>query len=130
VGWDWLGLNLADGGALTLFRVRDAQGGNVWAGGSHRSAKGVVRVLAPGDVRWAGGGWWRSPRSGTRWPVRPQVAWRGPAGWVAVPVQPLMPDQELDSRAGGGPLYWEGAVTVPGGRGYLEMTGYGEAIKL
>jgi len=40
-----------------------------------------------------------------------------------------MDDQELDARASTGTLYWEGAVRVagvgaPGGRGYLELTGY------
>lgn len=130
VGWDWLGLNLDDGGALTLFRVRDAAGGAVWAGGSLRDAAGKLTVLAPDDVRWQAAGWWQSPRSRARWPVRPQVDYRIAGQWRRIAVTPLMPDQELDSRAGGGPLYWEGAVTVPGGRGYLELTGYGAPLKM
>ncbi|WP_083748557.1 carotenoid 1,2-hydratase, partial [Pelomonas sp. KK5] len=36
VGWDWAGLNLDDGGALTLFRLRRADGSQHWAGGSWR----------------------------------------------------------------------------------------------
>ncbi len=28
------------------------------------------------------------------------------------------------------PVYWEGAVTTPGGRGYLELTGYAGALTL
>jgi predicted secreted hydrolase len=44
-----------------------------------------------------------------------------------------MDDQELDSRRSTGTLYWEGAVRVLDdgreiGRGYLEMTGYGDRI--
>jgi predicted secreted hydrolase len=27
-------------------------------------------------------------------------------------------------------VYWEGAVRVPGGRGYLELVGYGAKIGL
>ncbi|WP_353217987.1 carotenoid 1,2-hydratase [Sandarakinorhabdus sp.] len=130
VGWDWLGLNLDDGAALTLFRVRDAAGAAVWAGGSHRDAAGRIHVLAPADVRWQAAGWWQSPRSKARWPVRPMVAYRVGGRWQQIAVTPLMPDQELDSRMGGGPLYWEGAVTVPGGRGYLELTGYGAPLKM
>jgi len=47
----------------------------------------------------------------------------------------LIDDQELDTRAGIGVLYWEGAVRASEagravGRGYLELTGYGKAIKL
>ncbi|WP_164156683.1 lipocalin-like domain-containing protein [Sandarakinorhabdus rubra] len=130
VGWDWLGLNLDGGGALTLFRVRDGKGGALWAGGSHRAADGRLTVLGREDVRWQDAGWWESPRSKARWPVRPQVEYRVGGRWQRIAVTPLMPDQELDSRAAGGPLYWEGAVTVPGGRGYLELTGYGLPLRM
>lgn len=129
-GWDWLGLNMDDGAALTLFRVRGKGRAPVWAGGSWRSPAGTVTVLQPGDVRFLPGRAWRSPRTGTLWPVAPVVEVRLPTGWRRLAVNPLMPDQELDSRAGGGPVYWEGAVTVPGGRGYLELTGYAGALKL
>ncbi len=130
VGWDWLGLNLDDGGALTLFRVRDRQGQAVWAGGSHRDARGKTVVFQPDEVDWRAAGWWRSPRSGARWPVGPQVRYRLNNQWQRIEIKPLMPDQELDSRTGGGPLYWEGAVTVPGGRGYLELTGYAAPLRM
>jgi predicted secreted hydrolase len=136
VGWDWLGLNMDDGSALTLFRVRDGKGGAVWAGGSHRDAGGRLVVLGREDVRWEAGGWWQSPRSQARWPVRPVVEYRADGRWRRITVAPLMQDQELDSRSGGGPLYWEGAVRVApdggraGGRGYLELTGYGAPLKM
>jgi predicted secreted hydrolase len=130
VGWDWLGLNLDDGGALTLFRVRDARARALWAGGSHRDKAGRLSVFKPEDVRWQAGGWWQSPRSKARWPVRPVVEYRLAGRWQRVAITPLMADQELDSRAAGGPLYWEGAVSVPGGRGYLELTGYGAPLRM
>ena len=46
-----------------------------------------------------------------------------------------MDDQELDSRASVGTIYWEGAVRAmlearAVGRGYLELTGYGGALKI
>ena len=46
-----------------------------------------------------------------------------------------MDDQELDSRRSTGDIYWEGAIRVSEddrdiGRGYLEMTGYGERIRI
>jgi predicted secreted hydrolase len=130
VGWDWLGLNMDDGSAVTLFRMRDGKGGALWAGGSHRSKAGVLTVLKPEDVRWQAGGWWQSPRSNARWPVRPMVALRVGGAWRELPVVPMMADQELDSRMSGGPVYWEGAVTVPGGRGYLELTGYAAPLRM
>lgn len=128
VGWDWLGLNMDDGRAITLFRMRDAAGGALWAGGSVRSRDGRLTNLAPADVRWQAGGWWQSPRTAARWPVRPRVEYRLDGRWHALDVAPMMADQELDSRTSGGPVYWEGAVRVGGsagaGRGYLELTGY------
>ena len=51
-----------------------------------------------------------------------------------VTLDPLLDDQELDSRASVGTVYWEGAVRALAGgrevgRGYLELTGYGGALK-
>jgi predicted secreted hydrolase len=52
-----------------------------------------------------------------------------------VRLEPLMDDQELDSRASTGTIYWEGAVRAfkektEVGRGYLELTGYWKPMKL
>ncbi len=47
-GWDWTGINLADGGALMAFRMRDKAGGALWAGGALRSADGRVRIVRAG----------------------------------------------------------------------------------
>ena len=46
-----------------------------------------------------------------------------------------MDDQENDARSSAGTVYWEGAVTASEdgrriGRGYLELTGYGERLRL
>ena len=47
-----------------------------------------------------------------------------------------MDDQENDARGSVGILYWEGAAEATDnagnvlGRGYLELTGYGEPVKL
>jgi predicted secreted hydrolase len=129
-GWDWLGLNMEDGSSLTVFRMRHKQGHQLWAGGSHRSASGQLTILKPSDVRFLTPKVWRSPRTGATYPVAPILELTLPTGRVRLPVTPLMPDQELDSRKGGGPVYWEGAVRVPGGRGYLEMTGYLSPLKM
>ncbi len=37
-GWDWVGLNLDDGGALMLFQMRDARDGELWAAAKWRAA--------------------------------------------------------------------------------------------
>ncbi|MND07008.1 Hydroxyneurosporene synthase (CrtC) [compost metagenome] len=58
------------------------------------------------------------------------LAVRLPTGERQWTIKPLFDDQELDSRAGGGPVYWEGAAQIEGGRGYLELTGYFRPLKL
>jgi len=51
-------------------------------------------------------------------------------------VRALQDDQELDSRASTGTIYWEGlSLLLDGagrriGRGYLEMTGYAARLVL
>jgi predicted secreted hydrolase len=57
------------------------------------------------------------------------------AGPLALELEPLMDDQELDARASTGTVYWEGAVSAKeggkvAGRGYLELTGYWKPLKL
>ncbi|QCP50405.1 lipocalin family protein [Trinickia violacea] len=96
--------------------------------------------------------WWRSPHTGARYPV----AMRVDAAGAYLTLVPLMDDQEFDSRASTGAVYWEGAVTAlrpatdahaasalaePGssgaasaaqklGRGYLELTEYFQRLDL
>lgn len=130
VGWDWVGLNLDDGSALTAFQVRDKQGDALWTGGSLRRQDGSVVHFAPGAVTLAQGRRWRSPRTGASYPVERDLTVILPEGRRRWPLKPLFDDQELDSRAAGGPIYWEGAVSAPGGRGYLELTGYAQPMKL
>jgi len=124
-GWDWAGINLSDGGALMAFRMRARDGTTIWAGGSLRRTNGELTIFAPGDVDFEPRRQWRSPRTGVVYPVAMRVR----AGKLVIELDPLMDDQELDSRASTGVIYWEGAVRAisggnPAGRGYLELTGY------
>jgi predicted secreted hydrolase len=130
VGWDWAGINLPDGAALTAFQVRDAAGNPVWAGGSWRRADGRLTTLGPGDVTFQALRRWRSPRTKALYPVEQAITVRLPEGERTLTLKPLFDDQELDSRAGGGPVYWEGAVSDGAARGYLELTGYFEKLSL
>jgi predicted secreted hydrolase len=131
VGWDWIGVNLADGSALMAFRMRGKDGDTVWAGGTLRAADGSVKTLSPADVRFAPRREWRSPRSGTAYPVACTVR----AGELEIEIEPLFDDQEHDTRASTGTIYWEGAVRAlragrPVGLGYLELTGYWRQVAL
>lgn len=132
VGWDWIGINLDDGGALTAFRLRRADGSSLYAGGSHRSATGALRVFASDELRFVPQRRWRSAASGATYPVEWSI--ETPAGRHRI--HALLDAQELDSRAGTGAVYWEGlsdlldAGGARVGRGYLEMTGYAGTLRI
>ena len=128
VGWDWIGMHLDDGRSLMAFQLRGADGRATSAGGGLRAADGrVLRVYRPSDLKFEPLESWVSPRTGARYPLR----WRlhTPEGrWL---IRALVNDQEMDSRASLGTVYWEGlsaledeTTGIRQGLGYLEMTGY------
>jgi predicted secreted hydrolase len=125
-GWDWLGVNLHNGSALTLFQLRRVDGSRLWAGGSFRSADGTLRHFTPEEVemqplrRWQG--------YPVEWRLRcPAGEWRLAAFFDA---------QEVDARRSTGMAYWEGAARLTdgsgqaAGAGYLELTGYRQPMSL
>jgi predicted secreted hydrolase len=131
VGWDWIGINLRDGGALMAFQIRGGDGTARWSGGSLRSAGGQLQILGREDVAFTPRRRWRSPRTGIDYPV----VWQVRAGARRLTLEPLLDDQENDTRLSTGAIYWEGAVRAlengaDVGRGYLELTGYGEKLRL
>ena len=121
VGWDWIGVDLDDGAALMAFRIRGPQGEQRWAGGTLRGSDGRVQVLEPADVEFHAGRQWTSPRTRIAYPVQ----WRVRAGTREFELEPLLDDQENDTRLSTGAIYWEGAVRAYeqhrlAGRGYLD----------
>jgi len=129
-GWDWCGINLENGGALMAFRIRKKGGGVVWAGGTVKTGNGTTK-FTPAQITFEPLRTWRSPRTSVEYPVAMRLA----AGSDSWDLEPLMNDQELDSRASTGTIYWEGAVrAVQGGkeagRGYLELTGYWKPLEM
>ncbi|HAT29361.1 MAG TPA: carotenoid 1,2-hydratase [Janthinobacterium sp.] len=130
-GWNWVGANLDDGGALMAFQIRDKTGGKLWAHATWRDGAGKVTQYAPEQVDFTPRALWRSPRTNAEYPVAAQLR-TGATSWG---ITPLQDDQELDSRRSTGAVYWEGAVSisrdgVAAGRAYLEMTGYDRNMKL
>jgi predicted secreted hydrolase len=129
-GWDWVGLNLDDGGALMAFRIRDAAGKSVWSAGTLQPPHGSAKYFGAAEVAFEGLSSWTSPRTKAAYPVKMNVR-LGADIWQ---VDATMPDQELDSRQSTGAVYWEGAVNVSkdgkrAGSGYLELTGYADKLK-
>jgi predicted secreted hydrolase len=130
-GWNWVGANLDDGSALMAFQIRSKTGEPIWAHALLRDRSGELSHFGPRDVKFQPVRQWRSPRTGASYPVATRIV-TGPISWT---LDPLLDDQELDSRLSTGAIYWEGAVTITrdgqrAGRGYLEMTGYAKALKL
>ena len=141
VGWDWIGINLFDGSALTAFQLRRADGRALWAGGSLRGFTGVGAQGVPGlssrsfaaeEVQFDPGRRWRSAATNASYAIEWKV--RTPAGLHTV--RALLDAQELAGGGGTGAVYWEGLVELldDGGRrvglGYLEMTGYAAPLKM
>ena len=134
VGWDWIGMNLLDGSALTAFRLRDKSGKALWDGGSfrHPSMGARPQVFSPGEVVFQPVRFWTSALTRARYPVEWIV--RTPADFYTVKAS--IDNQELDSRASTGAIYWEGLSELFDsnaklvGRGYLEMTGYASPLRL
>jgi predicted secreted hydrolase len=131
VGWDWLGANLFDGSALMAFKVRGRDGHAIWAHAAMRDRDGHVTTFAPNEVEFTPRRTWRSPRTNTPYPVAMTVR----TGALTWQLDPLMDDQELDSRQSTGAVYWEGAARVSRygaelGRAYLELTGYAGALRM
>ncbi len=126
VGWDWLGINLADGGALMAFRIRDAAGATAFAHATLRDAAGRTQLWSGADVQFKPLRKWRSAR-GTEYPVEIELRF----GSNIIRTKPVIDDQELSTRRPAPVTYWEGLVQVEGtltGGGYLELTGYAGKI--
>ena len=132
VGWDWIGINLFDGGALTAFQLRDANGRSFWGGGSLRAPDGGYFAFTPNAAKFSPERTWKSSLSQAVYPV--EWILRMPTEFYYV--RAVINNQELDSRASTGAIYWEGLSDLFAGsgrhvgRGYLEMTGYAKPLKM
>jgi predicted secreted hydrolase len=132
VGWDWIGMNLHDGSALTAFRLRRQDGSPLWDGGSFRSPQAGLYTFSQGEAVFSPQRRWTSPVSQASYPVEWIV--RTPAD--SYTVRSVIDNQELDSRSSTGAIYWEGLSDLIDsngrnvGRGYLEMTGYARPLRM
>ncbi len=134
-GWDWLGMNLADGSALTAFQIRrrdDPKNERPLHAYASLRGRNTARIqtFSADEIRWHPLAQWHSARTGADWPVAQQIR----IGARIFTTKPLFDDQELDSRAVNGIAYWEGASQLledrqPIGRGYLELTGYAAPMR-
>jgi predicted secreted hydrolase len=129
-GWDWFAVNLDDGTDLTVSLVRAADGSYPLIYGTLVDAAGRTRHLGASDLAWEVTDEWTSPATGATYPAGWTI--RVPAEDLEIRLTPTVAQQELDTRATTGVVYWEGSQRVTatlggvplGGQGYVELTGY------
>ncbi|WP_299509953.1 lipocalin-like domain-containing protein [uncultured Limnohabitans sp.] len=129
VGWDWLGINLLDGGTLMAFQIRNQKSEPLYAHVDARDREGLS-TQAWNGLTWHARGSWRS-KALIDYPIPMDLV----VGGQSFRLVPLMLAQEVDARASTGGFYWEGAVSLMQadrllGHGYLELTGYGAPLRI
>lgn len=128
VGWDWFSLQLENGAVLMVAQIRTQEGGAIGEfAGTLVLADGSQTYLTNDDFVLENRDEWTSPTTGITYPS----GWRltAPAYDLELEIDPLIRDQEMHVSY----VYWEGAVEATGsmagapvrGRGYVELTGYG-----
>ena len=135
VGWDWLSVQFTDGRELMLYQLRRADG-------TADPASTLAWVDAAGKTQRATFSLeiidrWKSPTTGASYPSRLRLTTTDSAtnAPVRLLIEPLAKNQELTGALGGIP-YWEGACRIRDdsgrelGSGFLELTGYAQALKL
>ena len=132
-GWDWFAVNLDDGTDVTLSLVRAADGSYPLVYGTVVDPSGTTRHLDRDAFTVEASGSWTSPKTGATYPAAWTVAIPGED--LEVRLVPTVAQQELDTRASTGVVYWEGSQVVTatrggvalGGEAYVELTGYAAA---
>lgn len=117
-GWDWFSLHLESGEKVMLFRLRQKDGRNYFAG-NWIDASGRSEPLTADSIAMTPTGFTEieGRKLPTSWTVA--IADRG----LKIESVPLNPNSWMGTRF----AYWEGPISFRGshtGIGYLEMTGY------
>jgi predicted secreted hydrolase len=133
-GWDWFALTLDDGSTrgieVTLSFVRAADGSYPLIYGTWINGDGDYDRIDGSEIQLTPTGEWTSPHTGAAWPSGWEL--KIPTRGLQVTITPDVKDQELDTRATTGVIYWEGSNVVRGsldgrpvrGDAYVELTGY------
>ena len=136
-GWDWFAIQLENNEELMLYRIRTKSGmDSPYSSGTYVDSQGIGHFLAASEFLLSPEDTWQSRCSGARYPI----AWKIsiPSLGLELLERTAVRNQELFSADRVSPSYWEGAVTYQGrthsqsvkGVGYLEMTGYAQALSL
>jgi predicted secreted hydrolase len=129
-GWDWFAINLEDGTDLTVSLVRAADGTYPLVYGTLVGPDGSTRHLDRDAFTVDVTDTWTSPTTGAAYPAGWTITLPGEG--LEIGLRPTVAQQELDTRATTGVVYWEGSQVVSatrdgvalGGEAYVELTGY------
>ncbi len=130
-GWDWFSIQLKTGAELMVYHLRDDRDRpSAFSSGTFVDERGRSTHLGREDFELEVKGYWQSPQTGAVYPSGWVV--RVPRFGIEVAVEPVLKEQELDTRGTTMIVYWEGACTVRGrhaeheteGRAYVELVGY------
>jgi len=130
IGWDWFSIQLDNGAALMVYEIRTADGGVLpFVNGTIVWPDGTQQSVTEEDFVLTVAGQWTSEDTGITYPSSWTLIF--PALAIDLTIVPLIADQEMNVSF----VYWEGSTQVTGtlrgeavqGRGYAELTGYGES---
>jgi len=130
-GWDWFSIQLETGAEVMVYHLRNSLGQpSPFSSGTFVNQSGHQTHLTHEDFLLEPAGYWQSPHTGAVYPSGWRL--RVPRFAIDVMINPLMKDQELDTRGTTMIVYWEGVCTVlgrhgeaqTGGRAYVELVGY------
>lgn len=131
IGWDWMAIQLDDDTQVMLYQIRRADGSaSPYSSGTIVNADGSQEPLAADDIKMSPKKHWTSPDTDGKYPISWEI--RIAKADLKLAVKAAFEDQEMDTSASTGIIYWEGCIDVSGtrnnksvkGSGYLEMTGY------
>jgi predicted secreted hydrolase len=114
-----------------VYQLRNAEGDpSPFSSGTYCDENGEHSALTAADFSITPTGSWTSPNSGAEYPRGWHIS--VPDKQISLKVEPVMADQELDTRGTTMIVYWEGACNVSGetdgqqvnGNAYVEMVGY------
>lgn len=130
-GWDWFSIQLNNGCELMCYQLRNSKGEpSPYSSGTFVDERGNVTRLTSDDFDIEPIGVWKSPHSGAEYPGKWIIT--VPKVDLRLCIEPVMDDQELDTRGSTMIIYWEGSCTVDGsaagnsvaGNAYVELVGY------
>ena len=131
VGWNWFGLHLDDGRDLMLYQMRRSDGSiDPASSGTLIGKLGETQHLGKSDFTLTPlKKNWTSPETKAVYPLDWEI--QVPSANLRFTTRAALPNQEMNLAP---VVYWEGATALELdskkiGSGYMELTGYGEALK-